>query len=165
MLLKIIWDLCMNSFAPKNIPFHLILSSWDIGIDSPLVAPKSMGFGFKPLNSQKLVPEWNEDNIVLDTWRAKPGIFQVIVQWGFSGDHFKGWLLIFSTDSKYFAAFEWSRDFSEWLPNGLMLSFSSESNSFLRSLQISPYLIQSPWFSAWRCLPSMSAIATNSQCF
>lgn len=87
MLLKIIWDLRMNSFAPKNISLHLILSSWGTGIDSPLVAPKSLGFGFKPFNSQKLDPEWNEDNIVLDTWRVKLSIFQVIVQWGFLSGH------------------------------------------------------------------------------
>jgi len=41
MLLKIIWDSCLNSFAPKNISFQQILSSRGAGIGSPLVAPKS----------------------------------------------------------------------------------------------------------------------------
>jgi len=45
----------MNSFAPKNIPLQQILCSWGTGIDSPLVAPKSLGFGFKTPNSQKLL--------------------------------------------------------------------------------------------------------------
>lgn len=63
--------------------------------------------------------------------------FKLLYSGVFLGGHFKGWLLIFSTESKYFAAFERSRDFSEWLPNGLMLSSSSEINPFLRSLRIS----------------------------
>lgn len=45
----------MNSFAPKNISLQQILSSWDTGTDSPLVAPKPSGFAFKSPNSQKLL--------------------------------------------------------------------------------------------------------------
>lgn len=140
MLLKIIWDLCMNSFAPKNIPLQQILSSWGTGIDSPLVAPKSLGFAFKTNNSQKLVPEWNRDNIVLDPWRVKLSIFRVTVQWFFGWSFQKAWLLIFSKDNKYFAAFERSRDLQNAYQAAWCCSPAQNGFPLWVSLLISPYL-------------------------
>lgn len=162
MLLKIIWDLWLNSFAPKNIPLQQILSSWGTGIDSSLVSPKSLGSGFKTSNSQKLVPESNRHNAVLDPWRVKRSLFQVAVQW-FFGDCFRkpGCLCPEQiTILQHFNGAEFYRMDITWL-----FLISDIAESICEYPYWSPCISKlRPWFSAWRCLPIMSAIATNSQC-